>query len=49
MMICRKSYLGAKKQVSYITLEEARKNGLNLTWDQSQIVVPQFYGHKNIS
>jgi 5-methyltetrahydrofolate--homocysteine methyltransferase len=42
----RKSYLGAKKQVSYVSLEEARKNGLNLSWDKSQIVVPQFTGIK---
>lgn len=42
----RKSYLGAKKQVSYISLEDARKNGLNLVWDKLQIVVPEFTGIK---
>jgi 5-methyltetrahydrofolate--homocysteine methyltransferase len=42
----RKSYLGAKKQVSFISLEEARKNRLDLTWDKSQIAVPQFTGIK---
>lgn len=42
----RKSYLGAKKQVSYITLEEARKNALGLSWDPSQIAVPNFTGIK---
>jgi 5-methyltetrahydrofolate--homocysteine methyltransferase len=42
----RKSYLGAKKQVTYISLEEARNNGLKLDWDKSQIVVPQFTGLK---
>ncbi len=42
----RKSYQGAKKQVAYISLEEARKNGLNLTWQPSDIAVPAFTGLK---
>jgi 5-methyltetrahydrofolate--homocysteine methyltransferase len=42
----RKSYLGAKGQISYITLNEARQNKLKLTWDDGQIVVPKFTGIK---
>jgi 5-methyltetrahydrofolate--homocysteine methyltransferase len=42
----RKAYLGAKKQVSYITLEDARKNSLKLTWDKAQVTVPKYTGLK---
>jgi 5-methyltetrahydrofolate--homocysteine methyltransferase len=42
----RKSYLGAKGQISYITLDEARKNKLKLTWDDGQIFVPKYTGIK---
>ncbi len=42
----RKNYLGAKGQTSYITLEEARKNWLNLAWDSGQVVEPKFIGLK---
>jgi 5-methyltetrahydrofolate--homocysteine methyltransferase len=42
----RKSYQGAKKQVTYVSLEEARKNGLNLPWQPGDIAVPAFTGLK---
>jgi 5-methyltetrahydrofolate--homocysteine methyltransferase len=42
----RKSYLGAKGQISYITLNESRENKLKLAWDNDQIVVPKFTGIK---
>lgn len=42
----RQTYLGAKGQVSYITLEEARKNKEKLAWDKGQVAVPNFTGIK---
>jgi 5-methyltetrahydrofolate--homocysteine methyltransferase len=42
----RETYLGVKGQTTYISLEEARKNRLNLVWDIGQVVVPKFTGLK---
>jgi 5-methyltetrahydrofolate--homocysteine methyltransferase len=42
----RKSYLGAKGQVSFVSLEDARKNHLKISWDAGQVVVPRFTGIK---
>ncbi len=36
----RSEYTGAGKEVSYLTLEEARRNRLQLSWDQSSIALP---------
>lgn len=40
----RDSYLTAREKVAYITIEEARKNKLNIDWGKEEIITPKFTG-----
>jgi 5-methyltetrahydrofolate--homocysteine methyltransferase len=42
----RKDYAGASAKVNYISLEEARKNRLNIDWANTPIYKPSFIGTK---
>ena len=42
----RRNYSGASSKVNYISLEEARKNKLQIAWDKAGIVKPAFLGTK---
>jgi len=42
----RQAYMGAKGQVTYITLKEARENKLKIDWDKESVFPPRFTGIK---
>jgi 5-methyltetrahydrofolate--homocysteine methyltransferase len=44
----RESYSGSSSKVKYISLEESRKNKLNLNWSEQKIIKPKFIGTKVI-
>ncbi len=45
----RKLHAGAKQKVSYLSIEEARKNKLEIDWNNSPIYKPTFLGEKVFS
>lgn len=45
----RETYINAREKVSYISLEEARKNKLTIDWEQELIRTPKFVGIKTFT
>jgi 5-methyltetrahydrofolate--homocysteine methyltransferase len=44
----RKKYAGVKAQTEYLSLEEARKNKLQIDWNHAPLYKPVFFGLKSI-
>lgn len=42
----RKKYTGARAQTEYLSLDEARKNKLQINWDNATLYKPTFFGEK---
>jgi 5-methyltetrahydrofolate--homocysteine methyltransferase len=40
----REKYASAGREISYLSLEEARKNGLRLTWSDDRVFIPNLTG-----
>ncbi len=45
----RETYMNAREKVSYISLEEARKNKLTIDWEHELIRTPKFVGIKTFT
>ncbi|MBN1950929.1 MAG: methionine synthase [Bacteroidales bacterium] len=45
----RQSYAGASSKVQFVSLEEARRNKLQIDWDKSPVYKPQFLGVKSFN
>ena len=43
----KESYSGAKDKIKFVSIEEARKNKLNVDWSKEEPVKPSFIGVKN--